>query len=926
MYPMVLSENILAHENLLNFKESQQGLSASVSVAPRVKQINKMCDQLVQCLEKIKVIESSEQLQVLILDLRKLVDLLPCGNRELVDLMASHNSAVNDFARDRHGDLLTEVLIKLGSSHQSKDKIPSEVASLIEITDSAEYILETMNVLSDQKLIQTSTHLIVQLLEKLLQDNSYLIFTFVRLSQVDLEERTVIKTDQFIKQLISFPDKVANKLESRFPRAFELKVFSATLMVNALKAFHVVCQINKLEQSKIYNTRFLSKLISKVFVHFKSDNAVLISSMRVISAFSEDRMYQESVRELMKGLERSAIELVVPLAFGDEDCSKQRLLCSFGDFWKSSSDWKFVLTKKLPLMSFSENDKIVENLSFFLATEEIKEMEILLMELLMIWGTKSHVNDTPFEQHFYVTKLVVLMTKYLQDPKQHTEKIRQLLFNGMQIHLGSSDKKLQVLGMITAEVILGIIDKDAKDEDKLKFEYSGFQPQIFKEVVEVVRNFADKNASSESFELFGGSDENEITRLMEKLVDSNNVFESRETEKLANLNLKELVEEKSEAKDVNPITVNPPTVELDSDDDDLQPYDDPDDFPIRKDHKRPRYLLDLIQAFTSKESLEDSEKFEFAVTSAEEIIKQQLSTHHSDIAIDLLRIYISLDKTCYMENFHALKMNTLIQICLIYPKECASFLCTEFNSETSKYAMSRRILMLDVLAETAKKLSKLEMEKKDDLEVSSAIVAPTKNKLLTKLNEELENRNRRDAQKIIRQRLIAKTRRIVTKTKSNDVDSGINRFSDVAGWFFFPLVHGFGRKQMVFKTGSQLKDEVDNLLLVKFLNTVAVMMLCAENSLIAPKMAKEIVNLSVFLRYHEEAQIRLAVLHMVATIILAVPRKVLIKEFQGEINEFVNHLGIIVKSSVINNEPDQECREFAKQLMGMFHETLFTEE
>lgn len=918
----------LHNENSLNFKKSRPGLSASVSVAPRLEQINAKCDQLVQCLEKVKDIESSEQLEVLLIDLRGLVDLLPCGSRELLDLMANHCSKVEDFANESYGELLTEIVTKTGKSHQSNDEIPTEIKRLVEITDNAAFILETMNTLSDLKLMEISPHLIVQLLVKLLQDDSYLIFSFIRLSKSELDDRVAMKLDQYLQSLLSLPDKVANRFKTDFPRAFELRAFCAILMVNAVKAFYVACHINRIEQSRVFNMTFLSKLISKVFSLFKGEKNVLRTSVQIMLALAGNEMCRESVRELMSGVQRSGIETIVKFSFGEE-ISKHTLLWTFGDVWKSSSDWKFALTKKIPLLRFSENDQIVENLSFFLASEDIEVMKRVLMELLVIWSTKSHVNDTPFEQHLYITKFIVLMTQYLQDPRENSEKMKQLLFNGMQVHLASSDKKLQVLGMITAEVILGIIDKEVPDEEKLKFEYSDVDQTIVNEVVEVIRSFPDKVESSESLRVFEESDESEITILMEKLlsiVDSNDSVESSAVGKFKRLEQETLEESITDQQPTSSTAPNPPKTELDSDDDDdLQAYDDPDDLPSRREDKRPRYLLDLIQAFTSKENLEDPDRFELSVTAAEEIIKQQLPTHHADLGIDLLRIFISLDKACYMENFNELKMKTLIQICLIYPKESSIYLCEEFNSESSKYAITRRMLMLDILSETAKKLSKLEM-KQDDLELSSTPIASTRNKLLIKLNEELENRNKKDAQKIIRRRLIAKTRRITSRTKSLDENSGINRFSEVAGWFFFPLVHGFGRKQMIFKSGAQLKDEMDNLLLVKFLNTIAVMLLCAENSLVAPKMAKEIVNLSVFLRYHEEAQIRLAVLHMVATIILAVPRKVLINEFPREINEFVSHLGMIVKSSVINYEPDQECREFAKQLMGMFHETLYSDE
>lgn len=873
---------------------------------------------LIESFEKMTEIESTEQHWELLLEIRKLIDLLPCSTRNLTDLMANH---ISDCAIENFPTLLMEVVRKFGKSYRTGGEVPEEIINLTEITDNVDFTIETMSVLSSTKLMDTASSLTIKLLENLLFDESYLMFVFTRLSQSKLDDETIVRIDQFVQQLISLPDKIANRLKTEFPQEFGLRKFSANLMVNALKSFHVLCQVNKMEQSNIYNLKFLSKLISKVFVHFKADKALLTSSLRLMTSLAGQEIYRENFRMLMMGLNRAAIENVASLAFGNEE-NKQRLLWVFGDVWKRSNDWTFVLTKKIPLLSFSNDDRIIENLTFFLAIEDVMIMQQILIEMLTVWSTKSHVNDTSFDQHFYVTKFIVLMTKYLPNVKESAEKMRQLLFTGIKVHLESTDQKVKALGMISAETVLGILDKESKDEEKLKFDYSEVDPKIVQEVIKVIQGFPDKIESLEIPE----AHDNEVEVLMDNLLSIVEAVEGHEETVKIDKKINVLPIEQPQASVAPPSPVVHQKPELDSDDDDdLQPYDDPDDLP-RYDQKRPKYLLDLIQAFTSKDARDDSERFELAMEAAEEIIKQQLLNHHTDIAVDLLNIFIGLEKLCYFENFDEVKMKILVEICSIHPKESALFLCKEFNSESSEYSLTKRMLMLDVLTETAKKLSKLEIKRQEVIQEAADQKVPVQNKLLIKLNEELENRNRKDAQKIIRQRLLAKTKRIARRTKAPDENAGVNRFSDVAGWFFFPLVHGFGRQQMIFKHGTNLKDEVDNMLLVKFLHTISVMMLCAENSVLAPKMAKELVNLSVFLRYHEESKIRLAVLHMVSTIILAVPRNVLANEFTQEINEFMNHLDKIVKSSVVNYEPDHECRDFAKQLMGMFYSTLHSNE
>lgn len=895
-------------------------MSNSVSATPRVEQMTTKAAQLIEYLESIPQIESTVQLRGLTMRVGELNQFLPIGPPNTSDLMGSHSSHFEDFAADTFPTLLTEIASRFGRSYRSRDTIPEEIASLVQISDHIDFILETMSVLSDTVMIEKGIHLVVQILEHLLLDDNYLVIAFSRVSRANLDDGKVARVDQFIQQVISLPDKISNRMKTDFPPTFERRRFSALLLVNALKTLHVILHINKIEQSSVYDVKFLSKLISKVLVHFKSDKTVLTSSLRLMLSLAERDPLD--IRPLMTRMSRQAVETMATLAFGDSAVEKKQLVKCFGDVWKESSDWKYVLCKKLPLLTFCQNDVLVENLTYFLAVEDMKQLESLMIELLMVWSSKAHVNDTPFEQHLYVTKLIVLMTKYLSNPKDKSEQVKKILFSGMQVHLGASDKRIQAIGMITAEVVLDIADAHLKEDDKLKFDFSGHSETIVAGIVDVLRKFPERAVDINSLDLLTIGDNAVIEKSMNNLLE---IIEGRDSEVKEQKTPKEPPFELAATKPVEVLkeSVSKPQVELDSDDEDLECYADPDDCTDSSDSKRPKYLLDLIQAFTSKENIEDSKKFELSMNAAGQIISEQLPFHHTDIAIDLLRIFISLDKSCYFENFEDKKMKILVEITTIHPKEAARYLCDEFNSEMTRYTIARRMMMLDVITETAKKLSKLEYKNsKEPSETSGVVSVQSKNKLLTKMNEELEKRNRRDAQKIIRQRLIAKTRRITTRTKAPDEGSGVNRFSEVAGCFFFPLVHGFGRKQMIFKTGTNLKDEINNLLLVKFLNTISVLVLCAENSLVSPKMAKEIMSLSVFLRYHEEAKIRLAVLHMVSTVLLAIPQKVLVHEFQQEINEFVNHLGMIARSSVVNYEPDQECREFAKQLMTMFQSVL----
>lgn len=909
-------------QNLSNIlKTTEEEFSTFISVSTTtINRLNSSYNDLMGILQNIDKINSSEELEIVLKKLRSFNELLPTGPRNFTQLMDENGNIYEYFASEVFPIVLDTIIEKIGK--QQQNSIPEEVMKIVNITNNVDFITETLNTLSCGNLMNKCCTFIAQILQNLIQDESYLLFCFIRLSHIENNNIKWIKIENYIQQLISLPDKIANRLKSDFPEAFKADAFASILLLNALKSIHIMTHINNIEKSEMYDFSFTSKLISKIMVNFKTSRAIN-NAIKILSLQSTQTFYQNNVRDIIKHLQRGAIEIIALQAFENES-HKQNLIKLFGNIWKLSNEWIYVLTKKIPLFNYSKSDKLIENLVFFLAAEDIKLMEDILMDMLLIWSTKSHVFDTSFEQHFYVTKFIVLMVSYLPNVKDHAENIRQHLFNGAQLHIGSTDEKLRALGMISSEIVLGIIDSNMKEEDKLKFEYSEFSTFVVEEIVDLIRNFPKRRVLKDNMEV-DEMNTNEIDEFMHALIFISHNKPENSIKVDVNTQKENIKAENSPVPILQEAKRNiPKNQDLDSDDDDLEAYPDVNDDNSNADKSRPIYILDIINALNSKEDLENVEKFEAIMASAQEIIKQQLTNNHTDIAIDLLRTFLNLQKLVYCENYDELKMNAMLETCSTYPKECASYICQEFNTEATKYSMHTRILMLTVLSESAKRLCKLVIPNRDDNEVS-----PTKqqshglNKLTIKLRDELDNRNKRDAQKIIRERLIAKTRRIATRTKTSDETSGVNKFSNVAGWFFFPLVQGFGKQQMAFSSKTNLKHDIDNILLVKFLNTISVLMLCAENSTIAPKMAKEIVNLSVFLRYHEESQIRLAVLHMFVTIILAVPKNILIKEFHLELTEFMNHLEMIVKSTVVNYEPDKECREFAKQLIAICYSTLY---
>lgn len=894
-------------------------------------------------LKSLDKITTNEQYEMALDKLMKLNEWLPAAPCDQIQLMECHGSVqlscYEEFALESYQIVLMEIITKIGAGFLSTDTIPKEVKSLFSITEDVVFVFEALQTLCDTQMLIKYPTFMKCLLEELLLDENYLMFVFVKMASVHLSDDNKRKCQQLLQQLISLPDKMANEQKQTKIKqtCFQPHIYSTILITNVLKAFYVQCHINDIDNSVHYDVEFAAKLISKIVVNFNCDrNSPAVQCMLVILAeWAGHKKYKLQIGALMRQLNERAVEVIALMVLKQEK-NKKRICALFGDLLECQH-WKYVFTKKIPFSSAAQGDEIVDNLVYYLAvssdtpgTQNGNILEAVLTELMSVWSMRSHILGTSFESHFQITKYVILMTKYLFNLEHHpvkeefVKKIVQTLFVGSQIHMESTDVKLRYLGMITAEILMEIFHPATKNEEKLRFDYD-HDADVQENIVKVLRALQErclfKAGLREDVEEFGG--ELVVIEMMEQLFKI--IKDDQEKVEVLKKTKKTFVLKKIDSKERSKVPqLQQEIIELDSDDDEeLQIYDE-EETTCRK--QPPKYLLDLIQAFSINENLENVEMFEMSMEASEGIIKSQLSQMHPDLAVDLLKLFLTLEKKCAMEDFEQLKVMNLKTICLVYPKECAEYLCGEFNTETNKYSMSLRIDMLHLIAETAKALSRIEVTEKKEKSIKKEAgvhVPGTVNKLLIKLNEENDAKSRKSSDKIIRERLMLKTRQIATKTVKMDSISHRNRFSSVAGWFFFPLINGFGRKLMVFTTSTNMKYDTDNILLVHFLETITIVMLCAENCPIASKMAKEVFNLSVFLRFHQESKVRLKVLEMLASVFLTLPKDQLIREFPSEVYELQEHLARIVQNTVMSVEPDKNCVDFGRQLMGLCQQTIY---
>ncbi|XP_053682253.1 telomere length regulation protein TEL2 homolog [Sabethes cyaneus] len=925
-------------------------------------QLLKSCYRsLMELLQTVPQIRSEEQLLSIRASLDELTECLP-GPRTPEQLLGIDYCDDKEqwlkFASQEYPDLLTELVTRFDQQFPGQDDaLDRRIWRIFSLDHNHAFIVEALQMLTSSEYLSKNRAVFVQILTGLLQDDEYLAICFIELSLKGSNENGArkydrqIRYDQLVSILTGIPNKLANVLQRETPEMFLPAKFSQLLFQQILKAINALTQICQLHEHQKWDTSFLSKLLSKVITDYNLEKSSphMQVTLQILSAWARNNSYQQRplIASVFSQLSRSAIEIVTIIALR-MGVALIHVLPASRNGLLDGGDWHYVLCQKIPLFSCYSEDELVDNLMHLLArlsdhNQSVSMLVDLSQELVTVWSSKSAIQKTSFEQHLYLSKLLLLAIAYRHQFKvrpltgNETQELRRLLFGGLKCHLESPAKNMRCVGMIVSEVILGMFDeKTVKEEDRLRFDFEGMDKQTL-DMVNDLRNFNKRCKFLEDEHSQGIIAEQELTdELVERM------FENNSVSKHPRLNILS-VEQPVTVVQSEILSVELPRCksplkerkhgdsddsELDSDDD-LEPFDMTNDSKIEQDKFRPKYLLDLREALISSSDQQSPELFEYAVQTAPELIDQQLANNDPKLALDLLQIFLTLESRCYVENFEELKFSSLVAICTTFPQQCAEYLCREFHADLSKYSLNRRILMLDILAQTAKTLSNLNQTERITVSKpnNDGKTTPTKvDSLQLKFHEENELlRKRQLAEQVIRERIAAKTRRFHAVRPVSNRTSSVNRFAPVAGWFFFPLLRGFGSNRFLFTANLRFQYDADNLLLTTFLQTLSVLMLSAENCPIVAKLARELFDLSAMVRFAEEPKVRLSVLQVLAAVLMATPKQMLQRDFYRDLIELRQWLEECVQSSVVRNERNEDCRELAKHVLVMCY-NLFAED
>ncbi|XP_052891451.1 uncharacterized protein LOC128299505 [Anopheles moucheti] len=901
----------------------------------------------------------------------KLALLLECLPGPVQPSDALYGSKVWDrFAAEAYPSLLEELIPLMGHLQRSL------LYRLVTLDASALFPYEAINALTQRSVLQGSSHEIaLELLLRIIEDDSVLPAALMQLS-VLRSDAHVGDYNLLLQVLSAIPNKVANALKTKTPDNVLPLTYSRTMFRQFIRTIvslndAVIHYENEETTTKpSLQHACLANLFNKLIIDFHQDRRS--PTLRAVLYLLVDGIFRlpkmaTFIRNIFATLTPTAIEIIVYIALNE------RIDLSAIFEQSVPTSWAYVLLQKVPLYNYStpNNDTIIHELIQLLTrvptvenvnSDQCNEiaLERLAQQLLVVWSSRASIQRTSFDQHLYITKLLLLsITTVIENETIWSPKsgdtYRRMLFDGLKAHLESPIKEVRCVGMITVELIMGLIDEKSEQgnftsakggENRLRFDYEGFDADTLA-LIESLKTIVQRKKALDKKREERVNDEERILLAVAELT---------------HYNTKHNVDLQSQEGEQNPILQVPlasnnkpiPTSadsddeeehgddqqSLDSDDDELQSYDMSNDTKLEHERLRPKYLLDLRDALLETDASKSPEQFELAVDVAPELIAQQLPSNDAKLALDMLQIFLSLEEKTHMPTFGERKFSALVEICVVFPKECATYLCQQFHAEVSHHAVNRRIFMLDVMTEVAKILSNSgPKDESPKRQVESKVIAQSpaidcsgnnKNQLLLMFRDEAERKTRREeAERVVRERIERKTRRFrsaFAKMREVEVQGTVNRYSEVAGWFFFPLIRGFGGNKFIFTAGLKFPYDAENLLLVSFLQALSVLMVCAENCPIAGRMAREVFTLAKLLRYSEEPKVRLSVMQMLAAIFLAIRSELLQVQFYEELLELKSWLEECTQADVVRKgETNKECRQLARHLLAMCYGALIDE-
>lgn len=320
--------------------------------------------------------------------------------------------------------------------------------------------------------------------------------------------------------------------------------------------------------------------------------------------------------------------------------------------------------------------------------------------------------------------------------------------------------------------------------------------------------------------------------------------------------------------------------ELDSDDD-LEPFDMSHDVPTGA--RKPMYLRDCMEGLLDQENKDWMESCLQSVRGLIETRKDELP----DVAEELSKILLYLDDRYCTPGFVPLRQQALVSLAVNSPKIVATYLTEQFYE--TNLSVRQRLDILEVLALASNQLA-----------MPTELVSPPR------VEKSVSNIADAHWKSVVAERVKAKTRTI-SKGRKGPATAAKNRFSEVAGYFFYPLMSYYDRKENTLDLLGE-----DSFVLARLICTLGIVQDSAANCPRSSHMALCLLEFVSALKYHAEACVRDAILFALSVIFINVPTSLLLASGEQELVEIREWLQFVIEKDSFD-----ACRLKAAQVLQL---------
>ncbi|XP_068241696.1 telomere length regulation protein TEL2 homolog isoform X2 [Palaemon carinicauda] len=723
------------------------------------------------------------------------------------------------------------------------------------------YLEESINCLISiaYKADMHKLKLIVELLEKLIKSNCLLSFLLRYCSQfVDVKGESIL-FDETVRLYVSLPDRIANKLERDSPDFLMPQMFCKIMSYYLLQAIYFVA--DGLRNDVSGKAEPIAKIFGKICL-VSDTEAVLTTMVRWLKVWGmKDLIVQRVVHKIFTHVPDVACERIITTLIKMEvdDATFYMLL---GDCGIKNPKLKYLFTQKFLITRHLPHAFSVPTIIRYLGRAQCSHevLRIVFQQLLDTWSDKSIMAHNSFEHHVHITRGILTSVAVFTntDVELCRSAAIQMLLHGVANHLDAPNHQSKLIGMITAEELTKVFNAGGP---VLKFDYKDCELTMeLKNLVTLSENNKplykddyEKNLEKEWIEDF----ESELINV--GILNSDNFskeIKPIQIEESSPSSGKSGICAKIEVMNISANTISKQdndSDDLDSDDDEFQPYDMSNDTKQIK-VKEPSYPQEILDYMIEGEA----EKVEAALRVSEKVIRQEIKNQDSDLAVEMTKVLLHLENKYDIEGFEDNRLSTLAALTSSHPKQCALYLGVEFYERN--YNMRQRLDILQALSRSAVELSGDGVGKSCDLTPSGS-----------------------------------KKKKVLYKS---------NLMKEVAGCFFYPLMNGLSYVQPHLDLLG-----CDRFLLCDVLKTLGLIVGVTGQCELSLKMAGCLLELTWPLRTHEDSDVRAACLEALSSGLEVVPDSLLLTLVPGEVVELRQWLGM-----TLEKDKDKKCQLLAMKL------------